>query len=168
MSTALEQPVGIQRAKSNVGSWRPWWVNPPRFVRPFEQEFCWHPRKGAAMDWTARKGITEIRAPLEKDIDTHHGDGLRHNHASQHTQNGLTDRILEAGEKKLCRCLLPDNWGKAYTWGLRDLPMWRSTVTRRLVDVYSKGDSGFEQSPMFSRTAESYQMEKLGKVFTKV
>jgi hypothetical protein len=58
------------------------------------------------MDWTAKDGITEIRALLEKDVEPTMVVGSdTTTRPSTLKPDWQTDRILEAGEKKLCPVL---------------------------------------------------------------
>jgi ribonucleotide monophosphatase NagD (HAD superfamily) len=62
------------------------------------------------MGWSANEEITEIRAPLEKDVEPTMVVGsdtaTRHSTLKKDRQ---TDRIFEAGEKKLCHSC--STWG---------------------------------------------------------
>ncbi len=71
---------------------------------PFQQEFFLQPRKGAAIEWTAKQGITEIRAPLEICIEPTMVVGSDTTTRPSTLKTGWqTDRVFEAGEKKLCK-----------------------------------------------------------------
>jgi hypothetical protein len=63
------------------------------------------------MDWTAKDGITEIRAPLEKDVEPTMVVGSdTTTRPSTLKTDWQTDRILEAGEKKLCTVIQQCLW----------------------------------------------------------